>query len=316
MNYEVFPSTQPALPADAPVRLALFDLDGTLVVSKSGKRWAADGDDWVFVGDVPSVLQRYATEGWVVAIITNQSEMSRARSEAGPRTKINRVLDALFAANGWAPWCLVAKGPTSESVYRKPARGLFDVLLSELEITRVADVFMCGDAAGRDGSRLEYRWSDSDAMFAFEIGAAFHTPDAILGRPAVTPSSGQEIVLLVGNMASGKSTTARALASVGYVHLEQDVLKTSAAVQRAARNALGEGKSVVIDATHATTESRAPYIALARTLGVGLRILWHIRDGRPYNALRESPVPEVAYATYSKRFDDPCLEGVPVEVAF
>jgi hypothetical protein len=56
---------------------------------------------------------------------------------------------------------------------------------------------------------------------------------------------------------------------------------------------------------------------LARELGVGVRIAWHIRDGRPYNALRtEKHVPEVAYAVYAKRFEDPRYDGVPVVLVY
>jgi hypothetical protein len=98
--------------------------------------------------------------------------------------------------------------------------------------------------------------------------------------------------------------------------LEQDVLKNARAMLRSARNYLGESKSVIVDATHATSESRAPYIALARELGVTCRILWHIRDGRPYNALRTVPVPDIAYSMYSKRFEDPRLDGVAYELIY
>jgi bifunctional polynucleotide phosphatase/kinase len=325
MSYKIFHSTQPRFEG-RPLRIALFDLDGTLIQSKSGKRWAADGNDWVFMGDVPGTLQRYATEGWTIAIVTNQSEWLRTRSEAGPRTKISTVLDALFAANAWAPWCLVATGSPTETVYRKPARGLYDLLLRELDATPT-EVKMCGDAVGAAAERPEYRWSDSDAVFARNIGATFQTPESVFGRskPRINLHA-KEIVILVGNMGSGKSSSAHALCAQSasedivcafdYIHLEQDVLKNARAMLRSTRTYLDESKSVIVDATHATAEARAPYIALARELGITCRILWHIRDGRPYNALRAAPVPEVAYSVYSKRFEDPRLDGTPYEVIY
>jgi bifunctional polynucleotide phosphatase/kinase len=314
MSYKIYPSTQPSFGTGTPVRLALFDMDGTLITSKSGRRWASDGDDWIFQGPVPAVLQRYATEGWTVAIITNQSKWTGAAGKEA-QAKVNTVLDTLFAANAWAPWCLVATGAPSEVLYRKPARGLYDVLMSNLGVVRAADVFYCGDAAGADGERLEYRWADSDRMFAFEIGARFLTPDAVFGLSPAAPATTPEIALLVGNMGSGKSTTARALA--GYVHCEQDKLKTPAAMKKAVRAALAAGKSVVVDATHATAESRAPYLGIGLELKIPVRILWHIRDGRLYNEVRtEGHVPAVAFAMYSKRFEDPRLDGVPVETIF
>jgi bifunctional polynucleotide phosphatase/kinase len=314
MSYKVFPSTQSSFPADHPVRLALFDRDGTLITSKSGHRWASDGDDWVFQGPVPAVFQRYATEGWTVAIITNQSKWNNKGGESA-QAKVSTVLDALFAVNGWAPWCLVATGPPSEALYRKPARGLCAVLLREMGNPTVSEAFYCGDAAGPDASRLEYRWAASDRDFAAATGVRFVTPDTIFGLSTAVPAVSQEIAVLVGNMGSGKSTTARALEAAGYVHCEQDKLKTPAAMKKAVRAALTAGKSVVVDATHATAETRAPYLSIGAELRIPVRILWHIRDGRPYNEVRtEGHVPAVAFALYSKRFEDPRLDGMPVEI--
>jgi len=317
MAYHIFRSSQPSYSSLVPLRIALFDLDGTLITSKRGKRWAVDGDDWVFQGDVPGVLQRCATEGWQVAIVTNQAEWGKSDA---PRAKIQSVLDALFLANAWAPWCLAATGSARDTLYRKPARGLYDVLLKELGADATAvEVIMCGDAIGAEASSPEYRWADSDAAFARAINASFKSPEEIFGRMSATPSAGvcsQEIVILVGNMGSGKSTSGKHLAHCGYLHLEQDVLGSAREVLRAAHLGTAEKKSIVVDASHATADSRAPYLALAKAHGIHSRILWHIRDGRPYNALRPHPVPEVAYAVYSKRFEDPRLDGVPVTMIY
>jgi bifunctional polynucleotide phosphatase/kinase len=334
MAFTIFHSTQASFDPEQPLKLALFDLDGTLITSKSGKIWAENGDDWVFRGNVPAILQRYAEGGWTVAIITNQSEWSRERTRDGPQTKINTVLDSLFAANGWAPWCLVATGPHTENIYRKPGRGLYDLLVREIGSRHVTEVMMCGDAAGPDAEDEAYRWSDSDLRFAQTItpsvhnsAVVFHTPDSIFGRSKarINPER-KEIVILVGNMGSGKSSSARALCAQSvdddivcahtYVHCEQDVLKTPRAMLRAARSALDSGNSVIIDATHASLESRLPYMALAREKGVICRILWHIRDGRSYNKLRAKPVPTIAYVMYSKRFEDPRLDGLSVDIIF
>ena len=205
-------------------------------------------------------------------------------------------------------------------MYRKPARGLYDALLSHLDLTAadVAEVRMCGDAVGPADPFPPYRWADSDAAFATAIGATFVRPlDLFPPIPPVPPSvaaaAAQELVLLVGNPGSGKSSTGRALAAAGYIHVEQDVVGTKAAVKRAVVAALSAGKSVVVDATHGSQVNRDPYMALAAEKRVPLRILWHVRDGRPFNALREKPVPEVAYAVYSKHFVEPTGERVVIQ---
>ncbi len=45
-----------------------------------------------------------------------------------------------------------------------------------------------------------------------------------------------------------------------------------------------------------------------------VRIAWHIRDGRPFNALRPDAtrVPEIAYNIYVSKFVAPDIHGVPV----
>ena len=320
--YHVFHSTQTRSTSPL-LRLALFDLDGTLIASKSGRRWAKDADDWVFKGDVAGVFRSRAADGWTIAIVTNQSEWSTPRSKGAARAKCEAVLAELHTLNGWQPWCLVATGAPTEAVYRKPARGLYDALLREYSGSTVAEVIMCGDAVGPAAERPEYRWSDSDARFAAAIHARFLTPDAVFETRVAAPNvAGRELVLLVGNMGSGKSTTSGrlveestadgSLCAFEYVHLEMDVVKTAAKMLRETRKAIG-ARSVVVDGCHGTAAARAPYIELARELDIPIRILWHIRDGRPYNALRTRVVPEIAYATYSKRFEDPTLDGVPVE---
>ena len=277
-------------------RLYLFDVDGTLVTSKSGRLWAQDEKDWIFLGDIPGTLDRLHKEGWTVALVSNQGTWS-ASSDAS--NKFTSILEALYEANGWTPWCLVAIDK-KDKVYRKPGRGLYDLLLKE--IGAVKEVRMCGDAVGVRDPYAPYQWSDVDSGFAKAIGASFVRPVDLFGHSEpVKPAAGQELVLLMGNPGSGKSTTATALAAKGYVHVEQDLLKTKEASLKAARAALKTGKSVVIDATHSSETNRQPY----QSLGVPVRILWHIRDGRPFNKGRAKPVPAVAYAIYTKYFVEP-----------
>lgn len=301
MNCYIIPSSQPPV---AGTKLALFDVDGTLIVSKSGRRWAADSADWVFLGDVPARLKQFHDDGYLIAFVSNQSEWKLSDT---PRAKFQSILSALHEANGWAPWCLIATAKVKENdrVYRKPGRGLYDALLEAVRFTP-SEVIMCGDACGADDEYPPYRWSGSDAEFAKVIGATFVRANDVF-RPVVPkPLVGkQELIILVGNPGSNKSSTGRRFKDMGYEHLEQDIIGTKAAVLKAARAAVASKKSVVVDATHGSQVNRDPYIALAKANNIPYRILWHIRDGRAFNALREKPVPEVAYAIYSKHFVEP-----------
>jgi bifunctional polynucleotide phosphatase/kinase len=246
--------------------------------------------------------------------MTNQSQWSKKPDE--PKGKIESILTAIETVCGWRPWCFIATHP-KDTVYRKPARGMYDGLLTALGQTAdaVTHLQMCGDAVGDDDPYLPYRWSDSDKKFAETIGATFKRPMDVLGKyPVVVPKRTQEIVLLMGNPGSGKSTTGRRFAEAGYVHIEQDVVGTKAKTLKAVKDVLPSGRSVVIDATHGSYSNREVYDKLGKEKNIALRIVWHVNDGRVWNSERSSPVPEVAYAMYSKHFVDPRGDGVEVEI--
>ena len=294
-------------------KVFLMDVDGTLITSKSGRRSALNENDWLFLGPIPDVLNELHTKGWTIALVSNQSDWSL---NPGPKAKIESVLAALKEANGWAPWCLVATASRKEkdTVYRKPGRGLYDVLLAQLKIP-VESVHMCGDAIGSSDPFPPYQWSDSDSQFAKGIGAEFFRPlDVFNPSKPFSLSPHQELVLLMGPPGSGKSGSARYIAAArGYVHVEQDFVGTKAATKKAVAEALAKGQSVVVDATHGSETNRLPYQELAASLGIPFQIIWHIRDGRSFNALRPKPVPEVAYAVYTKHFVAPTG---PIQLVF
>ena len=124
----------------------------------SGQLWAQNEKDWIFLGDVPVTLDRLHKEGWTIALVSNQATWN-----ANAANKFTSILEALYEANGWTPWCLVAIDK-KDKVYRKPGRGLYDLLIKELGT--VKEVRMCGDAVGVSDPYSPYQWSDVDSGFA------------------------------------------------------------------------------------------------------------------------------------------------------
>jgi bifunctional polynucleotide phosphatase/kinase len=93
--------------------------------------------------------------------------------------------------------------------------------------------------------------------------------------PHFTPSNSPlistkqpELLLLVGPPASGKSTFAQKyLVPKGYVHVNQDTLKTKEKCLAAVREALKQGKSVVVDNTNPDPKVRSEYLSAAKSHG-------------------------------------------------
>jgi DNA 3'-phosphatase len=304
-SYIIHPPAAPAAAAAAK-KLYMFDLDGTLLTASDGRKIAL-GTKCIQLGNVGATFDRLGREGYTVAIMTNQ-----ALWNVETRMKID------FVRMTWPQaWVCVATG--KDSPYRKPGRALYDVLLGQLEwdAAAVEEVHYCGDAVGEAAVFPPYRWASSDWEFARAIEAEFHTPlELFLPAPPIMPVAEGEtdVVLTVGVPGSGKSTTAAALAAAGYaVVAETSVAKTAAKL--AAVWAAG-ARRIVVDGTHPSGADRDAI--LASVDGGKARIAWHIRDGRPFNALRPDAtrVPDIAYNMYVSKFDSPMRDGHDVVLVY
>jgi len=115
-------------------------------------------------------------------------------------------------------------------------------------------------------------------------------------RAALTAShgSGPEIVLLVAPAACGKSSLAKRYCRAGYERVNQDTLGTIQKCHAAAREAVAQQRSVVVDNTNLKVETRQGWIELARSLNVPIRCV-----------VLSTPKP-VAMALNMFRTIDPC----------
>ncbi len=292
------------IPSGLPLKpeiLWLFDLDGTLTCNTNGNPYKCD--DIVFFGDIKKMVRQLEDIGAVVAIISNQSNWDTYSGAKAKFKKLETELPTVIQ--------MVATG--RDSRYRKPNPDIYHELLKILQTTHknLKEVYFVGDAAGADHPYPPYRWADSDKLFAEAIGAVFKTPDQIIPKCILPPPKAeQELIIMVGNPGSGKSTSSRYYEALGYEIINQDTLGTRAKVLKTLKTKWAEGKSCIIDSTNPSTEKRIEYIdtcCQARSTDVRVRVFWHIRDGRPFNELRlpEHHVGNIVYNIYTKHFVNP-----------
>ncbi|XP_022100929.1 bifunctional polynucleotide phosphatase/kinase-like [Acanthaster planci] len=305
-------------------KIAGFDLDGTIITTKSGKVFAKGADDWrILYPEVPRKLKTLHSEGYKVVLFTNQLGIGKGklkmedfkRKVLGVQSKIGVPIQALIA--------------TGEGMYRKPVTGMWRYLCNHAN----DDINVCtsssqyiGDAAGRPvdwapGKKKDF--SCSDRLFALNVGVPFYTPEEfflgqrknafnlpvfdprklsasgpmLVPHHAQIPAQGhaQEVIVLVGFPAAGKSSfVKRHLLPHKYIHINRDTMGTWQKCVAATESALVKGQSVVVDNTNPDPESRQRYTACAKKAKVHCRCfvlnvsLDHARHNEKFRRMTDS----------------------------
>lgn len=186
-----------------------FDLDNTIIKTKSGNIYPKDIKDWKFNYDNTIECLKEINERYDVVIFTNQ----RHRSEEYLLIKFKDIakkltIPILFLA------CI------GDSINRKPRLGMlkkFETFGSLLKI-------YCGDASGRIYSNDKKDFSAADITFAINANVQFVTPEMLfLGETSpekiILPFKPREetcnykklvfpksMIIMTGSPGSGKST--------------------------------------------------------------------------------------------------------------
>jgi bifunctional polynucleotide phosphatase/kinase len=285
-------------------KVGIFDYDWTLVKPKDGRRFPKSVEDWQYLRpSVPSIMRKFAKDHRIV-IVTDQSK----------QWKVDQILSVIADLGIHAT---VIVGVKEES--RKPSTSLFYSVFPKLNKEKA---FYVGDAAGRPDD-----WADKDRVFAESLGVKFYTPEDIFPLDTVNPqpklvgpSKTQEVVIMVGYPASGKSTIAKSLTDYHYV--EGDALKTTKAMIKDAEK--HSTQSIVFDSTAGTKEKRSEFIEFAKKHSLPVRIFWvktpiDIAMERNNERAKSggTKIPDVVFYVYRKKFQEPTEEEgaivVPIE---
>ena len=154
--------------------------------------------------------------------------------------------------------------------FRKPMPGMWDELErifaeDNVQIDKTTSFFV-GDAAGRLAD-----FASTDRKWAENLNIAFYTPEEFFlklpaapyvltgfrvsdipelprfSSPPMERITGREIVIFVGYPCLGKTTLySQYFANAGYIHVNQDTLKTRAKCVKAVEEVILSGKSCVV----------------------------------------------------------------------
>lgn len=318
---------EPALyPANAIV--AGFDLDGTLITTKSGRTFPRNREDWQWLAPaIPATLKRLADpQGHtLLAIITNQSKFT-----ADVRGKIEDIIAAADLMS--VPFIVTVS--TEHQRYRKPMRGVMDWLRATYKVASHGG-FYVGDAM----SPALGDHSTSDYYFALNAGLAFHYAANYWGlgaEPVPVPAPmlpaglchtvteckttkmvadkvaalGWDVVILVGAPAVGKSTLAAYLRDYwGFSIASMDADGTRAAYMRRLKDLLGSPgcPRIVIDNTNPDRADLMALIAKERAGAVAGTVWFDVdRATAEYMNHRRCYltgrwIPAIAYSVYYKK---------------
>ncbi|XP_064624829.1 uncharacterized protein F21D5.5-like [Lineus longissimus] len=317
-----------------------FDMDWTLIATKSGKKFPTGPKDWVWLyPEVPDKLRSLHKAGNQVVIFSNQAGVEKNHTKpADIKKKLEDMISEVDIP-------IIACLATGTNDYRKPSTLMWDTLEKDYNGGTKFDLKNCmyvGDAAGRDkewSSGKSKDFSCDDRKFAANIGAVFKTPDEFFLKEAPTSkwnwrsadpskylkkanakktyhSESQEVVIMVGYPASGKSTFRKQYFEPhGYVAVNRDTLGTVSKCKKFMYQALEEGKSVVVDNTNPSPAAREEFILVAKDEGIPCRCFFmdtpielahhlnYVRQNQTNGEVRR--IPGVGYNMYKKNFKAP-----------
>ena len=295
--------------------IAGFDLDWTLIRPIRGV-FSKNANDLAILPNRKSVLENLVNTGFSIVIFTNQ----KSSNDTEKLSNIQRITNFINLIK--LPVLVLVS--TADNIYRKPNIGMFTILNQMTKMT-IKSIFYCGDAAGRPQD-----FSDSDLIFAQNIGAKFYIPQDLFPEiERISPSkssasdnintlslpSTKSLVIMMGMPGSNKTSFyERVLNPMGYYHVNQDILKTKAKVLSVAKNYMINGYNIVIDATNPQQSKRQEYYNLAKTYSYNVTVLYFVQNGTDWNKLRPKPVPDIAYSVYFKNLEEPTAENTPGQI--
>ncbi|XP_061395113.1 uncharacterized protein F21D5.5 [Musca vetustissima] len=282
-------------------KIASYDMDGTIIRTKSGNVFPKTCDDWMLnYPEVPKKLKSLKESGFKICFFTNQGGIAKGKTDLNEfKQKIKQIIAKLQVP-------VQAFIAITDGYYRKPLPGMWEHLEKHandgIPIKKEIS-FYVGDAAGRPelGKGKTKRRKDhslADRLFAHNVGLTFYTPEEhflstkkeewirpefdptkdfeslslLEPKDAKLPADQCEMIIMVGLPGSGKSHFCKkTLAPLGYTIANADTVGSVQACLKICENALMSSTSCVVDNTNVDMESRKRFVELAKKLNAQCR---------------------------------------------
>jgi len=299
--------------------IAGFDLDNTLIKTKSGKTFATNENDWMFQYDnVKKILKKY--DNYKIIIITNQKGLNSEEKIKTFKNKIEQIANKL---NNIIFEIYVM---TQDNLFRKPFPSVFKKIEFDKE-----NSFYCGDACGRKDD-----FSDSDIKFAHNVGIKFYTPENIfLDSKEIIKinyhidftkkyekyiykknKDKSEVIIMCGFPACGKSYLAQNIKenNKNFEIISLDEIKTKAKMKKLILELISKNKNIIIDNTNIDIKSRKyiidffddKYYVRIIHFDVSIDVCKHNNNYRYYT--QNKYVPKIVYNKMNKQYEKPSIK--------
>ncbi|KAK8810718.1 hypothetical protein WA158_007293 [Blastocystis sp. Blastoise] len=320
----------------------LFDMDNT--ITKYDKKNPLANPEFLY-STTKDTLQKLADNGDHIIICSNQGGV------AAKKATLKEVKDKIEKFVKLFSFPIIVCIAPYNDYFRKPSPAMFlyvNKTYCNNTLTKENALYV-GDAAGRKNKKPK-DFSSDDLCFALNCDIPFQTPEVFFNKDTssinvdvlnntpefnpkslkdktydksilttmVTTTDPQEIVLIVGPPASGKSTISTTYFST-YDRINQDTYKTIKKCLSVARTSLTEGKSIIIDNTNRDKNTRSQWIELAKEFKIPIRCLlmtlekpicMHLSVFRTGNIWREEnrKVPDMIIHAFYKNMEKPTVQ--------
>jgi bifunctional polynucleotide phosphatase/kinase len=297
--------------------MAGFDLDGTIIKTKSGRRFPKDMNDWQLINDSIKIkLSSLIDNGYTIVIFTNQKNLEKRLGIEAFRKKCKNIQTELGVP-------MVFYVALINNYMRKPFPGMLEVYNNNNKIS-LKDSFYVGDA----WSKTEC-FSDSDLCFAKNCNLSFYKAEEFfLSNPKIYDNSynnlfpkvdyelnelnefikDKQYLFIISPPASGKSTFCKKYLGE-YIRLSKDDYNTSSKYRKAINKNLED--KLVFDNTNANRDKILSYLKDSDKIGYIIRNIskeqsFYLNKYRHFITKGSVKLlPDVAIHTYYKRVTYP-----------